>query len=38
VGEFHSLHKNLTPYVSWIKNMELPSISKSIFGVGKQTR
>ena len=38
MGEFHSLHRNLTPYVTWIKNMELPSSPKSIFGSGKQTR
>ena len=38
MGEFHSLHRNLTPYVSWVKNLELPTSPKSIFGGGKQTR
>lgn len=29
--EFHGLHKELVPYVPWVKTMELPAASKSIF-------
>ncbi|CAB4064123.1 SNX25 [Lepeophtheirus salmonis] len=29
--EINSFHKEITPYVTWIKNMEVPSTPKSIF-------
>ena len=31
INEFHSLHRELVPYVAWVKSLDLPSNSKSIF-------
>ena len=30
--EFHALHRELVPYVAFVKTLDLPSVSKSIFG------
>ena len=33
IADLHSLHRDLVPYVSWIKSLDLPpSNPKSIFG------
>ena len=31
ITEFHSLHRELVPYVAFVKTLDLPSNSKSIF-------
>ncbi|TRY71836.1 hypothetical protein TCAL_10392 [Tigriopus californicus] len=38
VTEFHNLQRELVPYVPWIKNLELPSNSKSIFSRNSNNR
>jgi len=31
ISDIHHLHRELVPYVSWIKGLDLPSQSKNIF-------